>query len=244
MLKDRIAIITGAASGIGKASALLFSEEGAKVVIADLNEQAGNEVVQLIKNNGGEALFVKADVSSEEDIKNVIEQTVEKFGGIDILYNNAGIVQQERPFEEMTTEEFKKIMDINLFGPYYGSKYALPYLEKSKHAVILTTASVASFNAQKRIIGYCVSKAAVNMLSNCMAKELGKKGIRVNTINPAVTLTPLLGTVSEKKLAGAVRGIPLGRVAQPEDQARVALFLVSDLAGYVSGQNVRVDGGV
>jgi NAD(P)-dependent dehydrogenase (short-subunit alcohol dehydrogenase family) len=243
MLKDRVAIITGAASGIGKASALLFAEEGAKVVISDLNEKAGNEVVELINNTGGEAFFVKADVSSEEDVKNVIERTVERFGGIDILFNNAGIAQPWRPFEEMPIEELKRIMDINFYGPYYGAKYALPYLEKSKHAVILTTSSCSGVQAQKGSSAYCASKAAINMLSNCMAKDLGKKGIRVNTVCPSVTSTPILDGVSEQQMANMVKAVPLKRIAQPEDQARVALFLASDLAGYVTGQNVKVDGG-
>jgi len=242
LLEGRIAIITGATSGIGKASALLFAEEGAKIAVAGRNEQAGKSVVQEIKDKGGSAVFIKTDVGVEDDVKNLIEQTVKEYGGIDILFNNAGMAQPWRPFEEMPTDELKRVMDINFYGPYYGVKYALPYLEKSKCPVILTTSSCSGVQAQKGSSAYCASKAAINMLSNCMAKDLGKKGIRVNTLCPSVTDTPILGGVSEQQMANMVKAVPLKRISQPLDQARVSLFLVSDLSSYVSGQNLKVDG--
>lgn len=243
MLKNRIAIITGAASGIGRASALLFADEGAKIVVSDLNEPMGNEVVKEIKEKGGEAIFVKCDVSSEAEVKSLIEKTVEEFEGIDIIFNNAGMAQPWRPIEVMPTEELKKIMDVNFYGPWYGMLHALPYLEKSEHAVILTTSSCSGLQPQKGSAAYCASKAAVNMLSNCAAKDLGKKGIRCVTLCPSVTSTPILGGVSEQQMANMVKAVPLKRIAQPEDQARAALFLVSDLAGYITAVNLKVDGG-
>ncbi|TAL47941.1 SDR family oxidoreductase [archaeon] len=238
-LQDKVAIITGAASGIGRASALLFAKEGAKVVVADVNEK-GREVVQQIVSNGGEAIFVKTDVSRGHDVKRMIDKTVEAFGKIDILFNNAGIFEGGS-VDQTTEENWDMIISINLKSVYICSKFAMPHLLKSNGAIV-NTASVYGLEGGPGAAAYCASKSGVVGLTRAMAVDCAPK-VRVNCICPGPIDTPMLRTLSAEDIKSMESQIPLKRIGKPEEVANVALFLASDEASYVTGAAYTVDAG-
>lgn len=247
-LKDKIAIVTGSGSGIGRSSAELFAKEGASVVVADIDTAGGNKTLEIIKNNGGKGLFVKTDLTKEEEIKKLIDTTVTEFGGLNIIFNNAGITLA---YSVVDTDDdiWKKTMDINLKAVYLGCKYAIPHMLEGG-GVILNTASVLAHTSSPGQAPYTASKSAVVGLSRQIAFDYAKHNIRANSICPGDTLTPMaLKFFGEKEnpeeamKAWADSRIPLGRFAQPEEIAKVALFLVSDEASYLTGQSIIVDGG-
>jgi len=247
-LKDRVAIITGAGSGIGRASAILFAKEGAKVVVADFVPQSGLETVDIIKKNGGEAISVDADISKASDAEKTVKSAVKIYGKLDILFNNAGI-NLERTVTETTEPEWDRVQNINLKGVFLCSKYAIPEMIRGGGGVIINTASIRGLVGQYHLAAYCASKGGVVLLTKAMALDYGSNNIRVNCICPGGIETPMhlafLATLKDPELEvqETLKKIPLGRMGQPEDVAWVALFLASDESAYLTGLAIPVDGG-
>lgn len=239
-LKDKVAIITGAASGIGKSVAEKFSEEGATVIIADLPQTAGEEVAKDINNKGGKAYFIPTDVTSKNDIDNLVKGTIDNFKRIDIFHNNAGTAMPITPVEQVSESDYQRIMDINVKGVFYGIKAVVPYMKKAGKGVILCTGSTSASRPRSGLSIYGASKGALVALAKSMALELAPFGIRVNCINPVATDT---GMIDEEQRKEFIKSIPLGRLAQPIDVAYAALFLASDEAEMITGIDIEVDGG-
>ncbi len=245
-LKNKIAIITGGASGIGKATAMLFAKEGAKVVIADIDEKNGKNAAKEIISAGGDATFVKCDVTKSEDVKKTITETVKKSGTIDILFNNAGIYQEDRYIHELTEKLWDKTIDTNLKSVFLCSKYAISIMKRNKKGTIINNSSPLGIVAEPESPAYCASKAAVIHLTKVMALEYAKDNIRVNCVCPGPIDTPLLRKSfrSEKELENYTEEhTPMGRLGKPEEVAAVVLFLASDDALFVTGSVYCVDGG-
>jgi NAD(P)-dependent dehydrogenase (short-subunit alcohol dehydrogenase family) len=247
-LNGKVAIVTGGASGIGRATALLFAKEGAAVAIVDLNETEGEAVVQKIIDNGGNAIFVRADVSKAEDCQLAVRQTVEKFGKLDILFNNAGIIRRATVVET-SEEEWDKVMAINVKSVFLLSKYAIPVMTEKGGGVIVNTASGWGLAGGRKAAVYCASKGAVVLLTKAMALDHAAQNIRVNCICPGDTDTPMLRNEARQLskpenqflLESAQR--PLGRIGKPEEIAQAALFLASGTSSFITGTALIVDGG-
>jgi len=242
-LSKKVAIITGAGAGIGMACAKLFAGEGAKVVVADVDDLNGKSTAEKIKSGGGEAIFVHTDVSSAADVNNLMSTTVDAFGKIDILVNNAGIGQGLMKIEEIDESLWDRIHSINLKGVFLGMKYVLPHMKKAKGGVIINTGSMSGVRPRMFAAAYVSTKAAVIMLTKAAALEVAAENIRINCINPVVTATTILNSLTEEERQAWAKTIPLGRVAQPEDMAYAALYLASDEASMVTGISLDVDGG-
>jgi len=252
-LANKIALITGAGSGFGRASAVLFAQEGAKVSVVDIDEKTGQETVSLVKQKGGNAIFIRADVSKAADVEKMIKTTADKFGRLDILFNNAGIPMSFTPVENLKEELWDRIQNINVKGIFLGAKYAVPYMKRQGGGVIINTASISGVRPRPGLIAYSASKAAAIMLTKALAIELAASKIRVNCLNPVAAETPMLpkfmsdqALTPEKFEEGRKRftdTVPLGRLAQAEDVANAALFLASDEAALITGASLDVDGG-
>ena len=252
-LTNKISLITGAGSGFGRACAILFAKEGAKISVVDMDEKTGQETVALLKQKGGQAIFIRADVSKTSEVEKMVNNTMETYGKIDILFNNAGIPMSFTPVETITEELWDKIQDVNVKGIFLGSKYAIPYMKKQGGGVILNTASISGVRPRPGLCAYSVSKAAAIMLTRALAIELAPFKIRVNCINPVAAETPMLPKfmsnqelTKEKFEEGRKRFIdtvPLGRLAQAEDVANAALYLASDEASMLTGVSLDIDGG-
>jgi len=248
-LDGKIALITGAGSGIGRATALLFAAEGAKVAVADRAADNARAVVAEIAGSGGEAIAIVADVSKTADTERMVADTVGRFGRLDILYNNAGIGFARRT-HLLTEEEWDRTIDVDLKGVFLGCKYALP--ELMKHGgVILSTASVAGIEGFRQMAAYCAAKAGVILLTKSLAMDYAEHGIRVNCICPGSIETPLyesgFDNLTPERRERAHQAFAamhlLGRAGEPEEIARVALFLCSQDASFITGQAVVADGG-
>ncbi len=241
-LKNKVVIITGAGSGIGKETALLFGKEGAKVVVADMNEKAGEETVAQIKKNG-EGFFAKLDVSNREQAKQVVKITLEKYGRIDILINNAGIVQ-DAFLSKMTEEQWDKVIDVNLKGVFNCTQAVVEVMMNQGNGVIINTSSIVGLNGNVGQVNYAATKAGLIGMTKTLAKELGKKGIRVNAVAPGFIATPMTSNVPEKILEMMKEKTPLRRLGQAKDIANAYLYLASDDANFVNGAVLCVDGGL
>jgi NAD(P)-dependent dehydrogenase (short-subunit alcohol dehydrogenase family) len=248
-LRGKVAIVTGAASGIGRASAVVFAREGAKVVVADQNEEAAKETATKIATEGHEAHFVKVDVSSEADIRRMVEDTVAHWGAIHILFNNAGIVLV-KSIEEMTEEEWDRVMAVNVKSAFLAIKHAAPHMRRNGGGTILNTGSIASFAGQVGTPVYSASKGAIALLTKSLALDLGRDKIRVNCICPGITDTPMLrehmgyGNEGEARIRTRLSRVPLGTILSPEDIARAALYLVSEDSAGITGILHVVDAGL
>ena len=247
-LKDKISLITGAASGIGRESALLFAGEGSKVVVADINEKGGEETVSMIRQSGGEASFIKGDVSQSGDVQEFISFTEKTYGQVNVLFNNAGIFHDSDGSVLETDEEtWDLVMNVNLKGVFLGCKYGIPALLRAGGGSIVNTASfVALLGAATSQIAYTASKGGVLAMTREIAVEFARKNIRANAICPGPVQTPLLEELlsdPERKQRRLVH-IPAGRVAEAGEIAQAALFLASDEASYVNGSIFTVDGGI
>ncbi len=247
-LDGKVAVITGAASGIGRGTAIRFAGEGAAVVIADLNVEGGEAAVRDCKENGGRAVFQKTDVSAEADVKAAVARAVKEFGRLDIIYNNAGIGGAVGPIDETTVENWDKSLAILLRSVFLGMKFAIPEMRKVGGGSIISTASVAGLRGGAGPHAYSAAKAAVINLTRSVALEVGKDRIRVNCICPGGINTPLINTrlpggepVAEQFLA-LIQPIP--RAGHPQDIAAMALFLASDDSEWVTGTAMVVDGGL
>jgi NAD(P)-dependent dehydrogenase (short-subunit alcohol dehydrogenase family) len=247
ILKGKVALITGGASGIGRATALLFAREGAAVSIVDVNEPEGQGVAQMIIHDGGRAIFVRCDVTRAADCQLAVRQTVEKLGKLDILFNNAGIIRRASVLET-SEEEWDRTMATNVTSVFLLSKYAIPIMAETG-GVIINTASGWGVSGGQRAASYCASKGAVVLLTKAMALDHGAQNIRVNCICPGDTDTPMLrseakqlGKREEQFLLESARR-PLRRIGRPEEIAQAALFLASDASSYITGTALVVDGG-
>ena len=248
MLNGKIAMITGGASGIGRATALLFAREGAAVAVIDIDEPRGPAVVQSIVNDGGKAIFLHCDVTRASDCQSAVSKTVEELGKIDILFNNAGIIRRASVLDT-TEEEWDRVMATNVKSIFLLSKCVIPHMVKADGGVIINTASGWGLVGGRNAASYCASKGAVVLLTKAMALDHGPQNIRVNCICPGDTDTPMLqsearqlGVPREEFLADAKRR-PLQRIGRPEEIANAALFLASDASSYVTGTALVVDGG-
>jgi len=247
-LAGKTAVITGAASGIGRATALLFAREGASVVLKDINESAGNGVVKEITQAGGRAIFEPADVTRAADCQRVTERAIHDYGAIHILFNNAGIIRRAS-IVELSEADWDRVMAVNVKSIFLMSRQAIPIMAKAGGGCIINTASGWGLAGGPKAAVYCASKGAVVLLTKAMAIDHGPQHIRVNCICPGDTETAMLrneaqqlGEPNEKFLAeGAKR--PLGRVGQPEEIAQAALYLASDASSFVTGTALVVDGG-
>jgi NAD(P)-dependent dehydrogenase (short-subunit alcohol dehydrogenase family) len=248
-LEDKVAIVTGAAQGIGHASAVLFAKEGARVTVADKCRSLGRETARLIERSGGEAQFVETDVADESQVKAMVEATVSRWGKLDILFNNAGVVLVKF-LEDTTAEEWDRLMGVNVRSIFLAVKYAVPYMRKQGGGAILSTASISSFVGQFKTPAYVASKGAVMLLTKSLALDYGADHIRVNCICPGITDTPTLREHiqatgnPEVVIRERTARVPAGRILAPEDIARAALYLVSDDSDGVTGIAHVVDGGL
>ena len=242
-LKDKVAIVTGSTSGMGRATAELFAKEGAKVVVTGRYEKRAKEVVDGIKAQGGEAMYVIVDASKTEDNKILVDKTMEAYGTVDILFNNAGMLSMSS-FMDVSLDEWNKLWSVNVTSALYLAQLVAPEMKRKGKGVIINTSSVAGFGAHHGFVGYITTKHAMNGLTKSMAWELGPE-IRVNAIAPGAIHTAMVDSIGGPDvLVGMKEGSPLKRIGQPGDIATVALFLASDESSFVDGQILRVDGGI
>jgi len=245
-LTGKVALITGAGSGMGRAASLLFAREGAKVAAIDVNEEAARHTADMIKREGGSAIAIRADVSRAADAEAMVSTAERELGGPHVLYNNAGIEGESGFLAQLSEDAFDRVIAINLRGVWLGMKAALPRMIKLGGGSIINTASIAGLVAVKGAAAYCASKAGVIALTRVGALEYGRYNIRVNAICPGAVDTPMVQRISG---AGGMdpratsRISVLGRIAQPEEIARMALFLASDECTFATGVPFIVDGG-
>jgi NAD(P)-dependent dehydrogenase (short-subunit alcohol dehydrogenase family) len=252
LLRDRVAIITGGASGMGRATTLRFAEEGCSVVIADINEAEGAKIIEEVTKKGGSGIFVKCDVTNSSQVQDMVTKTISKFGKIDILVNDAGGIMG-RPsgkIEEVTEEWWHKILDLNLTSQFLCSKAVVPYMKEKRYGKIVNFSSIGATHPVASVTHYHAAKGGVLGLTHNMAVELASFNICVNAILPGPIPTPfwepLTKGIPDKEAFYAElgkRSVPLGRVGKPEEVAAVALFFASELSSYVTGQSLYVSGG-
>ncbi len=248
-LKDKVALVTGAGSGIGQATAVLFAQEGAKVAVVDVREDAAKGTTEQIERAGGHALAIRADVAKAADIQAAVNQTLARWGRLDVFYANAGVPQRPTSVEEVDEATFDQIMAVNVKGVFLGAKYAAPVFKRQRSGVLLITGSTSAIRPRPGVQCYSASKGAVHTLAKSLALELAPFGARVVAIAPVATETPMLATfmgkqeVDEEGMTRYRSTVPLGRLNRPEDLARAALFLASDDAAMITGSTVEVDGG-
>ncbi len=247
-LQDQVSIVTGAGSGMGRAASVLFAKEGSKVVLADIDAVRGQETARFVEDLGGDALFVKTDVSKTADVKNLVKQAVAKYGKVTVLYNNVGYMDEyDDTVTEMPEEVWDRIMAVNLRGMYLVAKYTIPEMAKTGGGKIVNIASVGGLIAMDST-GYAVSKAGVISLTKCIAQQYAKQHIRCNVICPGPVDTPFNINTQKKKARSPGTGFTgttplLERRAKPEEIAKMGLFLASDDSSYATGATFIVDGG-
>jgi NAD(P)-dependent dehydrogenase (short-subunit alcohol dehydrogenase family) len=247
-LRGKVAVITGGASGIGRATSLLFAREGASVVIADVNQAAGSELVKEISDQGSKAIFDHADVTQADDCQRVVDRAMREFGGVHILFNNAGIIRRASVVD-LSEAEWDRVMAVNVKSVFLMSRAVIPVMARQGGGTIINTASGWGLTGGSKAAVYCASKGAVVLLTKAMAVDHGPQNIRVNCICPGDTDTPMLrneaeqlGEIHDRFLSEAARR-PLGRVGKPEEIAQAALYLASDQSSFVTGTALVVDGG-
>ncbi|WP_439698620.1 SDR family NAD(P)-dependent oxidoreductase [Mucilaginibacter sp. AW1-7] len=242
-LEHKVALITGAGSGIGKAIAILYAFAGAKVVVSDIDEKGGNETLSTIKANGGQAIFIKADTAIPDEHKKLVDQTVQQFGGLHIAVNNAGIGGPLNTVSEYPIEGWNKVISINLSGVFYGMHYQIPVMIHSGGGSIVNMASILGKVGTKGSPAYVAAKHGVIGLTEAAALEYADQGIRINAIGPGYIQTPLLDILDDTTI-NLLKGLhPMGRLGKPEEVAELALWLNSDKASFVTGSYYNVDGG-
>jgi len=243
---NKAAIITGGGSGIGQATALRLAEEKVNIVVVDVNEKGGNETVELVKKLGVDAIFVKADVSKQEEVKNYVEKAAEKFNKIDYFFNNAGISGSGKFYLDTSLEEIDQIVGINLMGALYGARYVAENMLKNGGGSIVNTASSAGVIGQDSVVTYSATKHGIIGLTKSLVAEYAKDGLRVNAIAPGPTETPMVRefyAANPEMKENATGGIPQKRLGTPEEVAELVTFLLTSKAQYINGEVVRIDGG-
>lgn len=246
-LAGKVAIVTGAASGFGQGIAERFAAEGAKLIVNDVNADNGERVAAGIRSAGGDAHFLRADVSRGADVAALLEGTIARFGQLDIVVNNAGVSHRNQSMLDVEEAEFDRVYAINVKSLYWSARYMVPYFKTRGGGVFVNIASTAGVRPRPGLVWYNGSKGAAIVTSRAMAVELAPFGIRVNVINPVAGETPLLATFmgedTPAQRAKFLATIPLGRFSQPRDIANAALFLASDEADFITGACLEVDGG-
>ncbi len=243
ILENKVAIVTGAGSGIGLAIAETYAKEGAKVIVSDINEEHGKEAVEKIKADGGEASFVKADTSKAEEVEALVKSTVEIYGRLDIACNNAGIGGEQELTGDYSLDSWRKVLSVNLDGVFYGCKYELAQMDKNGGGVIVNIASIHGTVAAPLSSAYTSAKHAVVGLTKNIGAEYGQKNIRCNAVGPAYIETPLLESASGDMKEALIAKHPMGRLGTPQEVAELVLFLSSDKSSFMTGGYYLVDGG-
>ena len=244
--KNKTAIITGAGSGLGQATAVRLAKEGINIAVVDLNEKGGHETVEMAKKAGTDSIFIRVDVSKAEDVKNYVDQTLERFGTIDYFFNNAGISGSGAFFLDTKIEEIDKIVGINLMGALYGVRYVAEAMVKQGGGSIVNTASSAGVIGQDSVVAYSATKHGIVGMTKSLVAEYAKDGLRVNAIAPGPTETPMVKAFYEANPAmkeNATKGIPQQRLGTPEEVAELVTFLLTSKAEYINGEVIRIDGG-
>lgn len=241
MLKGKVAIVTGGTRGIGLEIVRLFKENGAEVVLLGSRAETVEKALKTLKEEGIDVDGYYPNLLSYDEVKKVADEVFAKYGKIDILVNNAGI-SANKSIDDTTSEEFSKIIDLNLNAVFNMTKAVVPYMKEKKEGVILNTSSMVSIYAQPSGAGYPASKFALNGLTKSLARELAPFGIRVNAVAPGITNTDMVAALPKEMIAPLIKTIPLGRIGEPRDVANAFLFLASDMASYVTGEILSVDG--
>ena len=247
MTDQKVAIVTGGSSGIGRATAIALAKEGAKIVVAARRSKEGDETVQLVKESGSDGIFVNTDVANEASVKSLIEKTIDSYHRLDYAFNNAGIEQTMAPLTEQTVEEFDQIMNINVRGVWLSMKYEIPVMLKSGGGAIVNNSSVAGIMGFPQMAIYIASKHAVLGLTKSAALEYAKSGIRINSIAPGGVDTDMVERLTEddKQWRETLTSMhPIGRLSNPEEIANAVVWLLSNSASFVLGHTLLVDGGV
>lgn len=249
-VKDKVVLITGAGSGIGRETAIVFAKNGAKVVVTDVDEKAGKETVdEIVKilaedpDNRGDAFFIKLDVSNREQTRQVAKEVIDKYGEIDVLINNAGIIQ-DALVTKMTEDNWNRVIDIDLKGPFNMVQSVIDNMIEHKIGEIINVSSIVGVYGNVGQANYAAAKAGLIGLTKTLAKELGRKGIRVNAVAPGFIQTHMTSALPEKILEMMKEKTPLKRLGQPSDVANTLLFLASDEANFINGTVIPVDGGL
>jgi len=249
-VKGKVVIITGAGSGIGRETAILFAKHGAKVAVTDIDEKAGkdtvNEIIKVLEQDPdckGDAFFAKLDVSDREQARQVVQDVITRYGEVDVLINNAGIIQDDL-ITKMTEEEWDKVIDIDLKGPFHMAQAVADDMIKHGNGEIINVSSIVGIYGNIGQVNYAAAKAGLIGMTKTLAKELGKKGVRVNAIAPGFIHTPMTAKVPEKILEMIKEKTPLKRLGEPKDVAYALLFLASDEANFINGIVLPIDGGL
>lgn len=242
-LLNKVAIVTGAARGIGQATAVKFAQEGAKVVVCDLDQAQVEAVAADISKSGGQAIGIKLDVTNRENVAAMVRSVMDKYGRIDVLVNNAGIVMDAQ-LKKMTDEQFDKVIDVNLKGTYNCARAVVDIMIAQQGGVILNASSVVGLYGNFGQTNYAATKFGVIGMVKTWSRELGKYGIRSNAVCPGFVQTPILNSMPENVLRAMAEKVPLGRIGKPEDIANTYAFLASDEASYINGTVIEVSGGL
>lgn len=245
-MMSKVAIVTGGSMGLGRSAALRLAEEGVNISVVDVNEEAGEETVKLVKEIGPDAIFVQADVSKAAEVKKYVDETVEKFGTIDYFFNNAGISGSGKYYLDTDIEEIEKIININLMGSMYGIRYVAEVMMKNGGGAIVNTASSAGVIGQTTVVTYSATKHALVGITKSMAAEYAKDGLRINAVAPGPTETQMVASYFEanpEMKKSAESGIPQQRLGTPEEVAELVNFLLTSKAQYINGEVIRIDGG-
>ena len=243
MFENKVVIVTGGGSGIGQATAILYAQGGAKVIVSDIDEKGGQETVASIKKAGGDASFVKTDVSNPEDCEALVKTTIRIHGRLDMAFNNAGIGGEMNPIADMSVEGWLKVINVNLNSVFYCMKYELPEMLKQGHGSIVNMSSILGQVAFGNSAAYVAAKHGVVGISRNAAVEYAKQGIRVNAVGPAFINTPLLSALDQKMKDALVTMHPIGRLGEAKEVAELVVWLSSDKASFVTGNYYAVDGG-
>ena len=243
ILENKVALVTGGTSGIGKATALTFGKAGAKVVFSGRREKEGEDTANLIRQSGAECLFVRSDVSSEAEVKALIQKTVEYYGRLDCAFNNAGIDPPTKPLHEQSVEDFDKLMAINVRGLFLCMKYEIQQMLTQGVGVIVNNSSMGGLIAFAGMSPYIASKHAVMGLTRSAALDYAKQGIRINAVNPGLIATDMINRLADGNSEQMASIVPMGRLGQAEEIAVTVVFLCSDAASYITGQPIVIDGG-
>jgi NAD(P)-dependent dehydrogenase (short-subunit alcohol dehydrogenase family) len=243
IFENKVALVTGAGSGIGQATALLYAEQGASVIVSDIDEKGGEETVDLITKAGGKASFVKADVSAAEECKKLTEETVRIYNRLDIAFNNAGIGGEMNPIADMSIEGWQKVINVNLNSVFYCMKYEIPHMLKVGQGAIVNMSSILGQVAFANSAAYVAAKHGVVGVTQNAAIEYARRGIRVNAIGPAFINTPLLSILSDQMRIAITELHPMGRMGEAREVAELAIWLSSNKASFVTGSYYAIDGG-